>query len=110
MTKALQHQKQFNRKQFKDHSVNDYKVRYVPDPMCDKTNLLYTYYEKNTQRENKIFTVQEMIIKTQKSSDESWVSNGYPRKTQSLCQCFLEHTFKKQLTSKFLMVRKALEK
>lgn len=85
MTKALQHQKQLNRKRFKDHSVNDYKVRYVTDPMLDKTNLLYINSEKNTQRENKIFTVQEMIIKTQKSSDESWVSNVYTRKTQSLC-------------------------
>lgn len=53
--------------------------------MFDKTNLLYTNSEKNTQRENTIFTVQEMIIKTQKSSDESWVSNGHTRKTQSLC-------------------------
>lgn len=85
MTKVLQHQKQLSRKRFKDHSVNDYKVRYVTDPMFDKTNLLYTNSEKNTQRENKIFTVQEMIMKTQKSSDESWVSNVCTRKTQSLC-------------------------
>lgn len=61
------------------------KVRYVTDPMFDKTNLLYTNSEKNTQRENRIFTVQEMIIKTQKSSDESWVSNGHRRKTHYLC-------------------------
>lgn len=50
MTKALQHQKQFNRKQFKDHSVNDYKVRYVTDPMFDKTNLLYTNSEKKIHK------------------------------------------------------------